>query len=458
MPYYAFCIQDFTLVEQRVVAIFVFASLAWLLEPIAAWVTSTLTIVLLLFTCSDSCFTFFKINFSHKTDLGTLISHKSLMASFADPVIMLFIGGFFLAMAGEKIGLDKVLARVLFKPFGNKSNHILLGLLVITGCFSMFLSNTATAAMMITMLGPVLKSLDPDDRGRVGLAMAIPIGANIGGMGTPIGTPPNAIAIKFLNDPHGLGFNISFNEWTVCMMPLGIIILIFSWFLLRKLFKFKQETIEIKIDGEFKKDWRSIVTYVTFILTIGLWMTDRLTGVNSNVVAMLPVGVFCATGIITKEDLCQIEWSVLWMVAGGFALGTALQSTGLARHLIENIPFHSWSPLLIMIGPGIICYGFSNFISNTATAALLTPILAIVAGSMADSLIPFGGAAPLIVGLALSASLAMCLPVSTPPNAIAYSTNIIQRSDMIKTGIIIGVVGFVIGYGMLILFGRIGII
>ena len=145
--------------------------------------------------------------------------YKSIMHCFADPIIMLFIGGFILAIAATKSGLDVLLARVMLRPFGTQSRYVLLGFILVTAVFSMFLSNTATAAMMLTFLTPVLKALPADGKGKIGLAMAIPVAANVGGMATPIGTPPNAIALKYLNDPEGLNLNIGFGEWMGFMLP-----------------------------------------------------------------------------------------------------------------------------------------------------------------------------------------------------------------------------------------------
>lgn len=317
----------------------------------------------------------------------------------------------------------------------------------------MFLSNTATAAMMLTFLTPVLKALPADGKGKIGLAMAIPVAANVGGMGTPIGTPPNAIALKYLNDPEGLNLNIGFGEWMSFMMPYTIIVLFIAWFILLRMFPFKQKTIELKIEGEAKKDWRSIVVYITFAITVVLWMFDKVTGVNSNVVAMIPVAVFCVTGVITKRDLEEISWSVLWMVAGGFALGVALQETGLAKHMIEAIPFNTWPPVLMIVGSGLICYAMANFISHTATAALLVPILAIAGSSMRENLSSLGGVETLLIGVAIGSSLAMILPISTPPNALAHATGMIQQKDMEKVGIIMGIIGLILGYTMLIILG-----
>ena len=457
LPTDSFGIAGLTIVEQRVIAVFAFATLMWLTEAIPSWATSVLIIVILLFTCSTSSLWLFSTD-SGVIPLGTLIGYKSLMYTFADPIIMLFLGGFILAIAATKTGLDVLLAKVMLKPFGTNPKFVLLGFILATGVFSMFLSNTATAAMMLTFLTPVLKSLPADGKGKIGLALAIPIGANIGGIATPIGTPPNAIALKYLNDPEGLNMNLGFGQWMLFMLPFALLVLFIAWILLLKLFPFKAKTIELNIEGTTKKDWQSIVVYITFALTILLWVCDRITGVNSNVVAMLPIGVFCACGIITRRDLEEINWSVLWMVAGGFALGVAMQDTGLATHMIESIPFNSWSPLLMIVGSGLLCYALSNFISNTATASLLVPLLAVVGTAAAENLASFGGVAPLLIGLAMSASLAMILPISTPPNALAHATGMVEQKDMMRVGLIMGIIGFILGYIMLVFIGRAGLL
>ena len=387
--------------------------------------------------------------------LGPQSSYKSLLACFADPIIMLFIGGFILAIAASKTGLDLYLARVMLKPFGKNPKFVLLGFLMVTGIFSMFLSNTATAAMMLTFLGPVLKSLPADGKGKTALALAIPIAANIGGMGTPIGTPPNAIALKYMND---IGISVGFGQWMAFMIPFTILLLFIAWFMLVKLFPFKAKEITLNIEGELKKDWRSIVVYITFICTVLLWVLDKTTGVNANVVAMLPVGVCAIIGVLTKRDLEEISWSVLWMVAGGFALGVALKETGLADTLIAAIPFGNWPAIVMVVGSGLICYAMANFISHTATANLLVPILASVgaSGAVAANLAGLGGVSTLLIGVAIGSSLGMVLPISTPPNAIAASTGMIEQKDMVKTGLIMGVVGLVLGYAMLIVLGSAG--
>ena len=387
VPSSFFGIEGLTVIQQRIIAIFAFATLMWVMEVVSSWATSLGIIVLMLLFTSDS-----GINFMMTGDnMGEKLSYVKIMASFADPTIMLFIGGFVLAIAAAKTGLDAQLARALLKPFGTKSENVLLGFILITGLFSMFVSNTATAAMMLAFLTPVFKQLPPEGKGKIALALSIPVAANLGGLGTPIGTPPNNIALKYLNDPAGLNLGLGFGQWMVFMVPLVAVLLLISWILIKNIYPFTQKRIELEIEGTMKKGKNTWIVIVTFILTVLLWMTDKLTGINSNTVALIPVVVFAMTGVLTKYDLEEINWSVLWMVAGGFALGYGLNGSGLAENAVKSIPFGDFSPVVILIISGLICYLLSNFISNSATAALLMPILAVVCTAMGDKLGAIGG-------------------------------------------------------------------
>lgn len=452
LPIDTFGIDGLTIVQQRIIAIFVFATLSWLTECIPSWATSLGIITIMCLTVSDNALMPFK-----GENIGELMDSKHIMASFADPTIMLFLGGFILAAAATKSGLDVLLARNLIRPFGTKSENVLLGFLLITGIFSMFVSNTATAAMMLTFLTPVFAALPANGKGRIALTMSIPIATNLGGMGTPIGTPPNMIALKFLNDPAGLNMGIDFGHWMAFMFPLVIILLIISWRILLFFFPFSKKTIELEIKGSVHHGWRMNVVIVTFIITILLWVIPKsVTGIDSYNVAMVPIGVFAVTGVITAKDLQEINWSVIWMVAGGFALGFGMNGSGLADAALESIPFGEWSPIVILLISGLICYILSNFISNTATAALLVPILAVVCTGMGDKLHALGGTSTVLIGIAIAASSAMCLPISTPPNAIAYSTGLVKQNDMLKMGLICGIVSLVLGYSVLYFIGKSG--
>ena len=450
LPISVFDIDGLTVVQQRIIAIFVFATLSWLTECIPAWATSLAIMTIMCVTVSENSFNVFKGD-----GIGELLKSKEIMASFADPIIMLFLAGFILAIAASKSGLDTLLAKNMIRPFGKKSENVLLGFLFITGIFSMFISNTATAALMLTFLAPVFASLPANGKGRIALTMSIPLAANLGGIGTPIGTPPNMIAMKFLNDPDGLNLGISFGQWMFIMGPLVIILLLICWRVILYFFPFSKKTIELEIKGEIHRGWRMYVVIATFIITILLWIIPKeVTGINTNTVSMIPMGIFAITGVINAKDLQQIDWSVIWMVAGGFALGLGMNGSGLADVAIESIPFGSWSPIVILIVSGLICYFLSNFISNTATAALLMPILAVVCRAMGNKLDVIGGTSTVLIGVAIAASTAMCLPISTPPNAIAYSTGLIEQKDMLKAGLTCGLISIILGYGLLFLVGE----
>lgn len=447
VPIDFFGVEGLNVVQQRMIAIFAFAALMWMFEIIPAWTTSVVIIVLMLLTISNKGFGLFINNVN---DGSVFIDYTAVMAAFANPIIMLFLGGFVLAIAATKVGLDVQLAKILLKPFGTNPKTVMLGILCVVAIFSMFMSNTATAAMMLAFLTPVLKSLPADGKGRIGLALAIPVAANIGGIGTPIGTPPNAIALGYLND---MGMGVTFMDWMLRMVPFVIVMILIAWVLLLFLFPFKAKKIELKIEGGAKPGHHTIVVYVTFALTILLWITEQWTGINSNIVALIPFAVFSATGVIDKKDLSEIEWSVLWMVAGGLALGVGLMKTGLASTLVNAIPFSSMSPFLVMVAAGVIGYLISNFLSHSSAANLLCPIIAVIGSALSVELEPFGGVRALLIGLAISTSVAMLLPISTPPNAIASSTGLVETKDMLKVGVVMGVVGLVLGYALLMIVG-----
>ncbi|SHL26000.1 SLC13 family permease [Fibrobacter sp. UWEL] len=442
--------------EIRVIGVFVMAALFWILQPFPIWSTSMLVIVLMIITMSDSALSPFRV------DGVTMISHKSVMATFANPIIMLFLGGFFLAAAATKYKLDLNLARVLLKPFGKNPKFVLLGLMLITAVFSMFMSNTATAAMMLAILAPVLKLFDEDDRGKAAFALAIPLGANIGGMGTPIGTPPNAIALGALNDAIARGDlaanPVSFGQWMAFGVPYVIILMVIAWVLLMKIYpiKMKQMVLNIEGAGKFDTSPKAIIVYITFVLCVLLWVTGKgVHGINDNAIAMIPMAVFALTGVITKKDLNEMSWDVLWLVAGGFALGVGLNATGLAAHLIKTIPFASWSPIALMVGCGIICLFMANFMSHTSTATLLVPILCAVGIACQDNLTGLGGVTALLVSVAFASSLGMSMPISTPPNALAHATGYTDTKGMAITGVVMGLLGLVLSWVMMIILAKV---
>ncbi|ANW24589.1 SLC13 family permease [Vibrio coralliilyticus] len=440
MPIDAIPIADLTLIQHRLLAIFLLAALLWVLEPVPVFATSILIIALELIMISDKGLHLFRTPPAGH-DLGELMKYTDIFSAFSSPIIILFMGGFALAIAASKYELDNNLARVLLRPFGHQPKFIMLGLMLITAVFSMFMSNTATTVMMLALLGPIVASAPKGDIGIKALVLCIPIAANTGGIATPIGTPPNAIALQYLTGEN----SIDFLSWMMMGLPFVIIQLTIAWFLLQKLFPSSQKTMTLKLDGQFQRNWRAMVVYTTFAATILLWMTTKVHGMNTYVVSIIPLAVFTLTGIMGKAELKQINWDVLWLVAGGIAIGIGLDKTGLAAALAHAIDYEALSPVAVVITMSIVCWLMANFMSNTATANLLMPIAAAIGASM-ESLSSMGGLQGLLVVVAFSASLGMILPVSTPPNSLAYSTGLIESKDMAKTGVIIGVIGLIIVY------------
>ncbi|MCW8330790.1 SLC13 family permease [Photobacterium sp. SDRW27] len=443
LPASAFPVEGLTVIQQRVIAIFLLAALCWVLEPIPIYATSVVIIVLELLLLSNKGLYLFR-QAEGQPHFGELLTYSDIMATFASPIIMLFLGGFFLAMAATKYRLDVNLARVLLKPFGTQPKYVMFGLMLITAIFSMFMSNTATTAMMLSILAPVIALFGAKDPGKIAFALCIPVAANIGGIGTPIGTPPNAIALKYLTGEN----LITFGEWMFFGVPFVAVLLVFAWVLINMLYPAKQEKIELTIKGKFLKTPKAMTVYITFALTIILWLMGSSHGMNSYTVALIPVAVFSLTGIINKEDLKKISWDVLWLVSGGIALGLALDQTGLARLMVHSIPFDSYSPYIVLGGSALLCLLMANFMSHTATANLLMPIMAALGTSM-TSLVPLGGEITLILVVTFAASLGMSLPISTPPNALAHATGHVESNQMARVGVIIGVVGVLLSFVMI---------
>ncbi len=423
-------IPDLSESGERVLGIFLMAVVLWVTEAIPLFATAALIIMLEIVLVSDQAVWALP-------EGDPVTGYAAFFATLAHPVLMLFLGGFFLAEGANKYSLDRTMARVLLRPFGTKPSSIVLGLMLITAAFSMFMSNTATTATVLAVVLPVVAGLDPDDRLRAGLILSVPIAANVGGIGTPVGTPPNAIAVGSLADA---GIEISFAKWMVLAVPLMLVLLVVAWQAIVRLFPPSATRVEVQIDGDFDRSPGAWVLYAVFALTVGLWLTEPLHGINSSVVGFVPVVVLLGTGVFGSRDLQAMPWHVLWLVAGGIALGIAVTSSGLDQWLIDQV---SWERLSAGVLAGALAATallMSTIISNSAAANLLIPI------GLTLALSPVVDVDPVAAGffIAVGASLAMALPVSTPPNAIAYSAGGITTRDMAVVGVILGVIGWIL--------------
>lgn len=413
-------------VGQRMLSIFIAAIILWVSEAIPLVATAVFVIFAEILLISDKAL----------LPVGEEApTYQEFFSALANPVVMLFLGGFLLADGAAKYGVDRGLAAVFLKPFKGSPRATVLGIMLVTGVLSMFMSNTATTATMFAVLLPVLGSL-PEGKARTGVALSIPVAANIGGMGTPVGTPPNAIALAALTQR---GIDVSFVDWMLAATPYMLIMLTFAWAIIAFTMIPPDITISVGLDAKFGTSKNEIIFYVTAALTVILWMTEVFHGVSSYIVGFVPVVVLLGASVMTGKDLKALDWPVLWLVGGGIALGAGVGKSGLDKWLVGSVDWTSLPGLMLFLGLAAFALALSNVISNSATANLLVPLgLSLATGSLADSAIPIG------IVLAISCSLAMCLPISTPPNAIAYSSGEVTTKAMAINGLIVGLVGVVL--------------
>lgn len=406
--------------------IFVGAAGFWVTEAIPPFATAIIVVVMSIYLLGwpDGPLRLEAAGLEH--------SYQIFLNPIASPILVLFFGGFIMAIAASKHGFDIRLAKAFLKPFGTHPKMVLLGVIMITALFSMFMSNTATTAMMVAILMPLFTHFEGRDPFKKALVLSVPFAANIGGVGTIIGTPPNAVAASVLGK---LGHPVSFSAWMLIGVPLAVIMLLLLWAMLIKFFKPREDHFEILFPDNLEPTWDLVVVVATFVTTVGLWLTQPLHGIPSGVVALIPVMVFCAFGIITRNDLKRIEWDVLILIAGGLTLGVAMKYSGLSDVLVGIITSAGLPPVALLIVFIVFSVVISNFMSNTSAANLLIPIV-----SSLSMISPMVGA----ISVAFACSFAMSLPISTPPNAIAFATHAIETGDMAKYGSMISLVGIVL--------------
>lgn len=414
----------------RILSVFLMAVVLWVTEAIALHATALLIILLEILLISD------------QSVFGTIDGfepdpYATYFASLAHPVLMLFLGGFVLADGAARFKLDRSLARVLLKPFGTSPRLILLGLMLVTAGFSMFMSNTATTATLLAVILPVVGTLPAGDRFGTGLVLSIPLAANVGGIGTPVGTPPNAIAVGSLAEA---GIGVSFIGWMMLAVPPMIVLLLVSWWLLTRMYPSQADSIELNIIGQFETSIKGRMFAVVFAATVGLWLTEPIHGIPSAIVGFMPVVVLVAAGVVSTDDLRSIQWHVLWLVAGGIALGAGVAKTGLDTWIVGQINWSSFGATMIVALLAVLTLVLSTIISNSATANLVVPMTLSMAASSTVGL----GATRAVFFVAIGASLAMALPISTPPNAIAFSTGAVPTKDLAIVGVLVGVSGLVL--------------
>jgi len=412
----------FTQAQTYVLFLLWFSVGLWVTEAVPPFAVGFFILAYLAFTLGSTMFT------------DTPEDVKIYLNTFSSPVVWLMMGGFLLASAMTKTRLDADLVRVTMKVCGTDPRRVLFGMMLVTMVFSMLISNTATTAMVIAALMPVLTRLGKASSSAKALVLGIPIAATTGGMGTILGSPPNAIAVGVL---AGAGAPMDFLRWILYGLPISLFLTFLAWKVLVR--KFMKDAAPLTIDDapageaitpEFRAKRVTVAGVV--LATLVLWLTSPLHHLSAAAVAAVPLVILPMTRILKGEDIRAIGWDTLILVAGGLALGTALQHTGLLAIYAGRLSTLPVPPVAFYLLLAYATMVFSNIMSHTATSTVLIPLgLAILPGNATEVC--------MIIGL--SASTALFLPVSTPPNAIAYSTGFIEQKDLRLGGMLVGFLG-----------------
>ena len=400
-----------------------FAVALWITEPIPAFAVSLFIIAFLVFALGNKYFN------SEPEDV------EEYVRTFSDSIIWLLLGGFFLAKAMEKTKLDEALFRLTLKMAGTNPRNLLIGIMTTTMIASMLLSNTATTTMVLVMVMPLLTSLGKNSGVTKALLLGIPLASTTGGMATIIGTPANAIAVGALEN---VGITIDFLDWLVYGLPLAIVTTAICCFALIKKYIKDAKPISTAFLNDLPGDktkgsslQRNIVVAV-ILVTIGLWMTTSLHGIRVAAVCAVPLVVLTLTGVLDGKDIRGLSWDTLLLVAGGLSLGLALEHTGLLAHYAKMLISLQLNSMVLLFLFGFSAMLLANVMTNSTTTALMVPICLVI-------LPGFRVEASLIV--ALSSTCALLLLASSPSNAIAYNTGLLEQKDFRFTGIILGLLG-----------------
>lgn len=424
--------EQFSVIQQYVFFILIFAVTLWVTEAIPPFAVGILIVGLLIFLIGQA-----ETNVPGQPGY---IDVTTFIQTWSNSVIWLMLGGFFLALALRKTGLDADLFALTMSKVGRKPSQILFGMMLATAVASMVMSNTATTAMMVASILPFINKLGKEHGLSKALLLGIPSAAAIGGMGTIIGSPPNAIAVEAINSMSKAksgGIQIGFLEWMVLGVPVAMILVLVFWLLLKRKFKLNEmgvdSVVEIKNEpSNLEERFQKRIVLAVLAVTVLLWLTGRWHGIPSAAVSGIPIIFFPMIGIITGDDVREIPWDTLMLVAGGLSLGLAIQESGLAEFFVaklSNFTFNEYAMMTIFAFATVL---FSNIMSNTATATILIPVA---------SILPGVSPAYMAMVIGVSASCALFLPVSTPPNAIAYSTGLLKQSDFRFGGLTIGLLG-----------------
>lgn len=417
----AFLIAELTLAQRITLGIFFLAMVFWVGEVVPLFVTSL--VVLLLETTVLAP--------------AASIPYSKYVSAFFSPTLVLFLGGFTIALGLKVYRLDEALADAVLRLFGRKPFAALLGIMCTAAFISMWMSNTAATSLMLAVAIPIMNKAGGFKKA---IVLGVPFAANIGGMATPVGTPPNAIALDAMRKA---GMNISFLEWVAKALPVAVFLLLLAALVLYMFFRSSGQTIALEPLTNIRLTGKARFVIGVILATVVLWLTAPLHGFPESMVALLPIVAFFGTGILAINQFRELEWEILILMGGGFALGEAIMNTGLGLWFTTAMGADRLAPHLTLAIFVVIIAVMSNVVSHTSSTALVMPLaMSVLHGRGA----PFA--------LALASSVAMVLPISTPPNAIAYGTGHISTRDMALPGAIINCVGILLIYCLALLWWK----
>jgi sodium-dependent dicarboxylate transporter 2/3/5 len=379
---------------QTVMAITVFIGAMWFTEALPLHVTALLVPILLLIFGG----------------FGT----KEVFSPFFASTIVLFFGGFMLARAMQKHGLDRQIAVSFLGRFGDKPEYFLLGVMIITAFLSFWISNTASTAIMLPIVLYAVSKSKLKGKGsnttKV-LVLGVAFAATIGGIGTIVGTPPNGITVADLAE-HGI--EVTFVEWMYYAMPFVILFLPVAWFILLKVYKpeIKKITMHRK-KGKWTREHEGVVAIGAF--TMLLWVFSFLHGISDAVVSLIAVVLLYLFRLLETDDVSKIRWSALLLFGGGLSLGAAIDSSGFSLYLGDVLGslVSGQEPFMLFLSVIVFAVIMTLSASNTATAALIIPVVIPLAALMNVDI------KELAILAGIGTSLDFLVPVGTPPSAIA---------------------------------------
>lgn len=411
-------------------AVVVLCAIWWVFEPIPIPATSLIPLAVF--------------------PIGGVLSPEQLGSCVGHPLVLLMMGGFMLSMAMEQSGTHRRLALEMVGFFGGgaSSRRLVFGFMAASAFLSMWISNAATVLMLLPIVAAVVEK-STDRNLKVALLLGIAYSASVGGIVTPIGTPPNLVFMSVYSETFGS--EPSFTQWMIWAAPIAVVMLPLIGFWLTRGLK-SDAALEMPAVGNWRYEERA--TLIVFAITALLWITRKepyggwsqwVPGASDASVAMLAVVLMHiipngkGKTLLTWEKALKIPWGVLLLFAGGIAIAKACLESGLSQQLGEALSGISTLPLILMIGVVCLAVTFlTEVTSNTATATLLLPILA------ATAIVTAIDPRLVMIPATISASFAFMLPVATPPNAIVFGNGALTVKDMMRQGMVLNLLGVVV--------------